>query len=53
MKPVLTRRQLARSKLVSGLFLFVMCVTFTVNYAAAELKPYSIKSGPQTKPYLW
>jgi hypothetical protein len=40
MKRVLTARQLARTKLVSGLFLFVMCVTFTVNYASAEMKMY-------------
>jgi len=34
---VLTARQLARTKLVSGLFMFVMCVTVTLNYVTAEM----------------
>jgi hypothetical protein len=50
MRKVLTSRQLARSKLVMGLFLFVMCVTITVNYASAEWKMYGTQSG---KPYVF
>ena len=50
MKRVLTAKQLARTKLVSGLFLFVMCVTISVNYASAEMKMYSSSA---VKPYVF
>lgn len=46
MKRVLTARQLSRSKLIMGLFLFTLCVTFICNYVAAEMKPIESK-------YLW
>ena len=46
MKRVLTKSQAYRSKLIGGLFLFMLSVTFTCNYVAAEMKPFDAK-------YVW